>query len=86
LLRALEPVKNISGRTPGPGLLCWALDIDRRLNGRDLLGDDIFIVPPAASEVFSIVQRPRLGVDYAKHWAKRRLRFYLKGNPFVSRP
>jgi len=67
-------------------LLCRALDIDRRLNGRDLLGDDIFIAPPVANEVFSIVQRPRIGVDYAKHWAKRRLRFYLKGNPFVSRP
>jgi len=25
-------------------------------------------------------------VDYAKHWAKRLLRFYIKGNPFVSRP
>jgi len=86
LIRALEPVKNISGRTQGPGLLCRALDIDRRLNGRDLLGDDIFIAPPVANEVFSIVQRPRIGVDYAKHWAKRRLRFYLKGNPFVSRP
>jgi len=24
-------------------------------------------------------------VEYAKHWAKRHLRFYLKGNPFVSR-
>ena len=86
LIRALEPVENISGRTQGPGLLCRALDIDRRLNGRDLLGDDIFIAPPVANEVFSIVQRPRIGVDYAKHWAKRRLRFYLKGNPFVSRP
>jgi len=86
LIRALEPMKNISGRTQGPGLLCRALDIDRRLNGRDLLGDDIFIAPPAANEVFSIVKRPRIGVDYAKHWAKRRLRFYIKKNPFISRP
>ena len=86
LIRALEPVENISGRTQGPGLLCRTLDIDRRLNGRDLLGDDIFIAPPAAAEIFSIVRRPRIGVDYAKHWAKRRLRFYIRGNPFVSRP
>jgi DNA-3-methyladenine glycosylase len=33
LLRALEPVSGVSGRTWGPGLLCRALDIDRRLNG-----------------------------------------------------
>jgi DNA-3-methyladenine glycosylase len=33
----------------------------------------------------SIVKRPRIGVDYAKHWARRHLRFYIKRNPFVSR-
>src|SRR5512135_892159 len=33
LLRALEPVENIEARTNGPGLLCRALGIDRRLNG-----------------------------------------------------
>ena len=86
LLRAIEPVKNLEGRTQGPGLLCRALGIDRRLNGHDLLGDDFFIAQPDGTEQFSIVNRPRIGVDYAGHWAKRRLRFYIKGNPFVSRP
>lgn len=84
LLRAIEPMKNLDGRTCGPGLLCRAMNIDKKLNGHDLLSDDFFI---AESEVgkFSIVKRPRIGVDYAKHWAKRHLRFYIKGNPFVSR-
>lgn len=86
LLRAVEPVENIEGRTCGPGLLCRALDIDRKRNGQDLLGDDLFIAAPAESKLFTIVKRPRIGVDYAKHWAKRHLRFYIKGNPFVSRP
>jgi 3-methyladenine DNA glycosylase Mpg len=27
----------------------------------------------------------RIGVAYAKHWAKRLLRFYIKGNSFVSK-
>jgi len=86
LLRAIEPVKNIKGRTCGPGLLCRAMHIDRRLNGHDLLSDDFYIA--AASQVvrFRIVKSPRVGVDYARHWAKRHLRFYIKGNPFVSRP
>jgi DNA-3-methyladenine glycosylase len=84
LLRAVEPVQNLSGCTSGPGLLCRALEIDRRLNGRDLLSDDLFIAAPEAGGKFSIVKRPRIGVEYAKHWAKRRLRFYIKGNPFVS--
>lgn len=86
LLRAVEPVKKLAGKTSGPGLLCRAMEIDRRLNGHDLLSDDFFIAAPDVAEKFSIVQRPRIGVDYAKHWAKRQLRFYVKGNPFISRP
>jgi DNA-3-methyladenine glycosylase len=86
LLRAVEPVKNVKGRTQGPGLLCNALRIDKRLTGHDLLSDDFYIAAPHKIDPFSIVKRPRIGVDYAKHWAKRRLRFYIKDNPFVSRP
>jgi DNA-3-methyladenine glycosylase len=86
LLRAVEPVQNVAGRTCGPGLLCRAMNIDRRLNAHDLLSDDFYLAAPAKSEPFTIVKRRRIGVDYAKHWAKRNLRFYIKGNPFVSRP
>jgi DNA-3-methyladenine glycosylase len=86
LLRAVEPVKNVEAKTNGPGLLCRAMGIDRRLNAHDLLSDDFFIAEPATAEKISIVKRPRIGVDYAKHWAKRLLRFYIKGNAFVSRP
>ena len=86
LLRAIEPVKNVEGRTCGPGLLCCAMKIDRRLNGHDLLSDDFFIAEPDDAEKFSTVKRPRIGVDYAKHWARRHLRFYIRRNAFVSRP
>jgi len=85
LLRAVEPVQNLAVRTNGPGLLSRALQIDRRLNGHDLLSDDFFIAPGPDAPSFAIVQRPRIGVDYAGAWARRRLRFYIKGNPFVSR-
>jgi DNA-3-methyladenine glycosylase len=85
LLRAIEPVENVAGRTCGPGLLCRAMEIDRQLNAQDLLSDNFFIAAPEEAETFTIVKRPRIGVDYAKHWAKRHLRFYIKGNPFVSR-
>lgn len=85
LLRAIEPVKNVQGRTQGPGLLCQAMGIDKRLNTHDLLSDDFYIAAPSRPEPLKIVKRPRVGVDYAGHWAKRRLRFYIQGNPFVSR-
>ena len=86
LLRALEPVKNVDGRTNGPGLLCRAMHIDRRFNGHDLLSQDFFITAPPKSEKFTVIKRPRVGVDYARHWAKRHLRFYIKNNPYISRP
>jgi len=85
LLRAIEPVKNVDGRTQGPGLLCKTMHIDRRLNGHDLVSDDFYIAAPPNDEPFTIVKRPRVGVDYAKHWRRRLLRFYIKGNPFISK-
>ena len=85
LLRAVEPVANIEERTQGPGLLCRAMRIDRRLNGHDLAGNNSYIAAPAKTEPVVVVKRPRVGVDYAGHWARRHLRFYIKGNPFVSK-
>ena len=84
LLRALEPVEGIEGRTQGPGLLCRALGIDRRLNGQDLTSAELFIVDDGAPRP-SIVRRPRIGVEYAGTWARRLLRFYVRGNGFVSK-
>jgi DNA-3-methyladenine glycosylase len=86
LLRALEPVSPLPGRTNGPGLLCRAMGIDRRLNGHDLLSENFFITDPGTEAIMRIAKGPRIGVDYAKHWAKRHLRFYVKGSAFVSRP
>ena len=85
LLRAIEPVKNVEGRTRGPGLLCRAMHIDKHLNAHDLLSDDFYIAAPFKAQPLTVVKRSRVGVDYARHWANRQLRFYIKGNPFVSR-
>ena len=86
LLRALEPVRNVEDRTQGPGLLCKAMRIDKRLNARDLLSDDLYIAAAPESPAFAIAKSPRIGVAYARHWARRHLRFYIRDNPFVSRP
>ena len=85
LLRAVEPVKHIEGRTQGPALLCKAMDIDKRQNGADLLSDEFHIDDPRDGARIRIVKRPRIGVDYAGHWARRLLRFYIAGSPFVSK-
>lgn len=85
LLRALEPVANIAGRTQGPGLLCRAMGIDRAMNAHDLLSREFYIAAPATSASFNIVECARIGVDYAGEWALRDLRFYIGGNAYVSR-
>lgn len=85
LLRAIEPIANISERTQGPGLLCNAMHINKQHNGHDLTSDNLYIAEIKETLPIKIVKRPRIGVNYAKHWAKRHLRFYIKDNLFVSK-
>jgi len=86
LLRALEPVSNIDTSASGPGRLCRALDIDRRLNGHDLTTGELVLAEPAdLAGHFEIEARPRVGVDYSGEWAHKPLRFCIAGNRFISR-
>jgi DNA-3-methyladenine glycosylase len=88
LLRALEPIQGITDKTWGPGLLCRAMRIDRTLNGADLCGDRLWIERPRRSRAPSVPVRigtsPRIGVDYAGHWAKRPWRFFDRASSYVS--
>ena len=86
LLRALEPIQNLSGSGAGPGRLSRAMHIDLRHNGWDLTGDRLFIASDPDHWRFQVVRRPRVGVGYAGEWARRLLRYYIKGNPNVSCP
>jgi DNA-3-methyladenine glycosylase len=77
LIRAIE----IDGELiDGPGRLCRALQIDRRLNRVDLTtGESIWFedrgVLVARGDVGT---HPRVGVDYAGEWAKKPWRFRLR--------
>ncbi len=85
LLRALEPVKGITDKTWGPGLLCRAMGIDRALNGTDLCADRLWLERPrGATPAVRIESSPRIGVDYAGAWAKRPWRFFDRDSPYVS--
>ena len=97
LLRALEPLEGIElmkrGRdctstihlTKGPGRLTSALRIDRRFDGVDLCADHRLWLGALSRGRFnaSIGESVRTGVTRASH---RKLRFYVRGNPFVSGP
>jgi DNA-3-methyladenine glycosylase len=98
LVRALEPVEGIAlmrrrrggvpdrNLTSGPGKLCVALGIDRRLDRADLLGTRVWIEPGRRVAAAAIACGPRIGIDYAAEWVERPWRFWVRGSPFVSRP
>jgi DNA-3-methyladenine glycosylase len=95
LVRALEPDEGIDLMRKrrgvgaarllcsGPGRLAQALDIDRSLDGRDLFGDPEIALLPPQRPVGKIGRSRRIGVTQAAH---RLLRFYERGNPYVSGP
>jgi DNA-3-methyladenine glycosylase len=80
LVRALEPVEGIEmmrerrrlhpdhNLTNGPGKLCIALDIDRELDGADLLGERVWLEEFQTISPRRIAKGPRIGIDYAAEW------------------
>jgi len=95
LIRAVEPVAgedDMSQRrsahsgvdiTNGPAKLCQALLIDKALNGHDLRHSPLRLLPEPALSQAHIVQTTRIGIsrDTDRPW-----RFYIRGNPYVSKP
>ncbi len=87
LIRALEPLDKTESTkvASGPGKLCRFLEIDKGLNGWDLtLGRRLWIADSESSNL-EIAASLRIGVAYAGPWAKKPWRFFIKGNPSVSR-
>ena len=84
LIRAVEPVSNIRDKTWGPGLVCRAMHIDRKLSGADLCGESVWIEAPPTPERSRIGRAPRVGVDYAGSWAYKPWRLFDRNSPYVS--
>ena len=96
LLRAAEPVQGIESmrkRRPkakrdfdlmnGPGKLCAALDIDKALDGAPLDGDKLYLTD-RDGDPGEIGISPRIGVEGAVEAAHWPLRFFVRGNRYVS--
>jgi DNA-3-methyladenine glycosylase len=95
LIRALEPLRGIElmrerrGKpagdrdlTNGPGKLCEALGIDRRMNWCSLQRGPVVIREGNAVAEESVVVTARIGIRKAADWP---LRYYIKDNEYVSR-
>ena len=100
LIRAIQPTDGIeimlfrrnmqtlkSNITQGPGSVAKALGISRAINAISLQSDTLWIEDRGLSfEDQDIAAVPRVGVDYAGEDALLPYRFYVKGNPYVSKP
>jgi DNA-3-methyladenine glycosylase len=94
LIRAVEPLNGAAAMsqarhgltgvqlTNGPAKLCQALEINHVLNGHDLQAEPLRLKLQPAVPQTAVTQTTRIGISRGQEvpW-----RFYLAGNPFVSR-
>jgi DNA-3-methyladenine glycosylase len=74
LVRAAEPLDDWGADLAGPARLARGFAITRRDNRLDLTEGDIsFFRDPVYRP--RVVRRKRVGIEYAKHWKERLLRF-----------
>jgi DNA-3-methyladenine glycosylase len=95
LIRAIEPTDGITimeqnrgiararDLARGPGRLCAALEIDRRLDGIDLCQSGPLWIGSDGQAPDEIGQSKRIGITRA---ADSPLRFFVRGSRFVSGP
>jgi DNA-3-methyladenine glycosylase len=85
IMQARRPKHPLKNWTSGPGKLCLALGLDRSYNGADLRGPRVWLEEGRAVAPAEIAAGPRIGIDYAGDFVDKPWRFWLRGNPFVSK-
>jgi DNA-3-methyladenine glycosylase len=86
LIRALEPLTLLPSATNGPGRLTKALGLTRQHNALPLDGPTLRLTAGAPVEASAVRTSARIGVEYAKAWAKAPLRFFIRNHGSVSTP
>lgn len=95
LIRAIEPLQGMDTMrknrrlpdgsiqlTNGPAKLCQAFRIDKGLNKHDLTKSPLLLVQKPTIDDGSITTTTRIGISQDSH---RLRRFYITGNPYVSK-
>lgn len=80
--------RKITSILNGPGKLCREFMIEKELNGAKLSKkNDLWIEDNDNKNIpaTEIVRTKRIGVEYAKEWRDKPLRFYIRDSPFVSK-
>jgi DNA-3-methyladenine glycosylase len=84
LVRGAEPLDDWRADLTGPAKLAKAFGITGAHKGLDLTGDDIYFLADAHHRP-QIIKSKRVGVDYAKHWKGRLLRFIDAASPVAKK-
>ncbi len=85
LLRAAEsPAEGVSAS--GPGRLTRAFRVDRALDRASFAGPELWLESGDPVQDSEAGRTPRIGVDYAGSWARRRFRFVIRNHPDLSGP
>ena len=82
LIRAIQPISGIALPCNGPGKLTRALGITMKQNATDTTVGPIRLFTKENGEVLRIRTSPRVGITKSSDLP---LRFFIEGNPFVSR-
>lgn len=100
LIRAVEPIEGIEKMifnrfgnkspdetqkihlTSGPGKVCKALDINLSHSGLDLTGNKVYIINKSKLKKSEIGMSERIGITKS---VDLQWRFFIKGNPYLSR-
>ncbi|CEN77401.1 DNA-3-methyladenine glycosylase [Paraclostridium sordellii] len=70
----------------GPGKLCKALKIDKELNFKSILGDELYILDNDEEiKKSDIIESKRVNIDYAQEAKDYLWRFYIKDNKHISK-
>lgn len=100
LIRSVEPISGINkmkrlrktdqteNLTNGPGKLCQAFKIDKNHNDTSATNTKSILYLETNQKIIKskdIKRRPRIGIDYAKEWKDKLLRFYIKDSQFISK-
>jgi DNA-3-methyladenine glycosylase len=85
LVRAAEPLNGWDADLTGPGKLARAFGITAADNRKDLTGisDILFFADPSHEP--RIIRTKRIGVDYARHWQHRLLRYIDVRSPVAKK-
>jgi DNA-3-methyladenine glycosylase len=85
LIRAAEPLDGWNADLSGPARFARGFEITAADNRMDLTGNDIHFIIDSPDYRPRIFRTKRVGIDYARHWKNRLLRFIDMNNPIAKR-